>query len=388
MGNYNESFERRHLEPPEYKGNGLAKVIYGPAGPMYVYSPIRGAFNAGIYHADGQGWNMGLIARKLTEPAPDGVPDTGPLEQIDLDGNYCPKSREQIFYPMGRRYGGGNLRLEDIRIAGDKWGMTAVIPSPNGSDCAWTPYPAILRKGGAIDPEKLHIIKALGPGKNMTPLGLGGLYLVRPDFEQGGNSEVRRPNNHKLFVIEPSPKGANIKGVLDFSESEIEFAKDRGGSAGPPHWGPVRKGVRDGLMMFHGINISRTSTGGDFYTYGVGAAMIRVLSNGEVILTNVTRDPLLRVDDFNQSDGRQMAEQLHPELRSAEYLVGSAIVKKPNPITGIEQRMLFLPLSIGDTTIFPVEIPLDNLVRHLRAQAVCSANGSNKNNQGVIFKQN
>jgi hypothetical protein len=382
MGNYNESFERRHLESPENKGNGLAKVIYGPAGPMYVYPPIHGYFNAGVFR---DGKRIGLVARGVVGPAEDGEPDTGPLVHITLDANNRPTAFNTVFEPMRE---GGKLRLEDPRIAGDKWGVTAVIPSPYGSDGDWTPYPAFLRGGGAIYPDRLHIIKDLGPGKNMTPLGLGDLFFVRSNFDLGGVSEDRRPNSHKLYVIEPSPNGTNIKGVLDLSKSEIEFAKDQGGSAGPPHWGPVRNGVREGLTLFHGFIKSRTSTGSDFYTYGIGAAIIRVFANGEVILTNVIRDPLLRVDDFNQSDGSQMAEQLHPDLRLAEYLVGSAIVNKPNPISGIEQRMAVLFPSVGDTSTFPVEIPLDNLVRHLRAQAVCSANGSNKNNQGVIFKQN
>lgn len=270
----------------------------------------------------------------------------------------------------------GTTTLEDVRVATDRKGGRNAgftrVSSVSGAESPWMPYPAIISGDGRIpDLNGAHVFKELGPGKNITPsglddLGLKNLWFFRPDFEP--DTELQQPNNQKIYIIEPDRQCTKIVDVLDFSTLEIPWAGHRIGTAGPPHWRKTKEGDCEGIMMIHGMNKTDNGMGGDFYDYSLGAALIKRTKDGRVEITSVTRQPLLKASDFI-IDGVNMAEQLHPNLRSAIYLVGDALINKKNS-DGEEIKTLVLFVSVGDTSIIPVEVPLSNLVQNLRNQAI------------------
>jgi predicted GH43/DUF377 family glycosyl hydrolase len=96
--------------------------------------------------------------------------------------------------------------------------------------------------------------------------------------------------------------------------------------------------------------------GKEKYIYNIGRAkLIRKNNTFSVI---VAPEPILTPDDFLNSEGLPLVNELHPEFRRVVYSCGGIIKKHM-------QNSLSLYVNVGDRATFEVEFSLDELKKGL-----------------------
>jgi predicted GH43/DUF377 family glycosyl hydrolase len=297
-------------------------------------------FNLAVWQKPGED-SLSFIGREVIEPGETGEPDTGILKLFEVSKDGVLIQEKVIWKPI---YEGINLedpRALELPRENLTIGFTAVFRDKNGHPI---PFPAIVK----IDPvsswkEELPpflVINTFGPGKNLTPIDKD-TYLFRP-----GSTDYF----HKLLAF-------SLRSQIPEKLDDIEFPLDlpwaswRIGTTMPPIW----LTPNEALFIFHGISMQNID-GKELYIYSIGRAkLIRKNNKFKVI---VARKPILTPDDFLDTDGSPLVEELHPESKRVIYSCGGVIKKN-------DHEILSLYVNVGDRTTFEVELSLAELKKDL-----------------------
>jgi len=278
-----------------------------------------------------------FIGREVLQAGAVGEPDTGILKLFEVNKNGEVVQEKAIWKPV---YDG--INLEDPRaleLPNDDLiiGLTAVLRDKTGS---WVPFPAIVRIDDIHSWQKelppFLVIDTFGPGKNLTPMN-DGTYLFRPDAPG---------YHHKLLAFSLESQVPEKIGDIQFPV-DLPWAQWKIGTTMPPIW----ISNTEALILIHGITIE-TIDGKPKYIYSIGRAKLTRRENMYQVI--VAPEPILTPDNFLDSDGTPLVEELHPELRRVIYSCGG-IIKKGNT------KNLSLFVNVGDRTTFEVEFSLDEL---------------------------
>lgn len=118
---------------------------------------------------------------------------------------------------------------------------------------------------------------------------------------------------------------------------------------------PIWLTPNEALFIIHGISIENTN-GKDKYIYSIGRA--KLLRKNDVFEVIVAREPILTPDDFLDTTGTPLVEELHPESRRVVYSCGGVIKKN-------EPDILSVYVNVGDRVTFEVEFFLPDLKKDL-----------------------
>lgn len=300
----------------------------------------KARFNMAVWQKPGEE-ALYFIGREVTSPGEKGEPDTGILKlfKISLDGSLL---HERIIWkPI---YDG--INLEDPRaleLPGEDLiiGLTALLRDKKGNP---VPFPAIVKidsfNSWKEELPPFLVIDTFGPGKNLTPIDKS-TYLFRPESEG---------YYHKLLVFSLHSQIPEKLGDINFPRN-LQWASWRMGTAMPPIWITPN----EALFIIHGISLQNIN-GKEKYIYSIGRAkLIRKKNKFKVI---VAKEPILTPDDFLDSKGLPLVEELHPEIRRVVYSCGG-VIKKNTP------DILSLYVNVGDRTTFEVELSLPELKKDL-----------------------
>lgn len=306
-----------------------------------IFPNIRVArFNVAVWQKTGED-SLYFIGREVTTAGKKGEPDTGLLKLFEVSSSGKLIREKVIWKPL---YEGINLedpRALELPRENLIIGLTAVLRDKKGHPI---PFPAIVKIDSFSSWKKglppFLVIDTFGPGKNLTPISKH-TFLFRPDSTD---------YFHKLLVFSLHSQIPEKLGVIAFPK-DLPWASWRIGTTMPPIW----LTPHEALFIIHGISL-QTIKGKQKYIYSIGRAkLIRKDNKFKVI---VAPEPILTPDDFLDTDGTPLVEELHPELRRVVYSCGG-VIKKNAPGT------LSLYVNVGDRTTFEVELPLADLKKDL-----------------------
>jgi predicted GH43/DUF377 family glycosyl hydrolase len=292
-------------------------------------------YNLGVWkkpNAD----TLSFIGREVAKAGGIGEPDTGVLKLFEIDSLGKVVHERVIWKPL---YDGINLedpralQLPDENLI---IGLTCVLRDKFGKPVS---YPAIV-KIDSVDSWRQNlppflVIDSFGPGKNITPLDKN-IFLFRPESSD---------YFHKLIVF-------SLVSQVPKKLSEIVFPLNlpwalwRVGTAMPPIW----LDQNEALFIVHGIT-KQIIEGKEKYVYSIGRA--KLMRNGDEFTVKVAPDPILTPDDFLNSEGRPLIEELHPDLRRVVYSCGGIVDEKTGNLS--------LFVNVGDRATFEVEFSLAEL---------------------------
>lgn len=286
-----------------------------------------------------------LLGREVTTPGGHGEPDMGTLKLFQLD-KHGKLVKEKIIWKSSSN----GINLEDPRIITTieedlVIGLTAVLRDENGSP---VPYPALihLEEKAVINRTKAYppilLVDTFGPGKNFTPID-PTTFIFRPDPKE---------YFHTLFFFSFTSsvpeKIAEVKLPTD-----LHWATWRMGTGMQPIWITPN----EALFIIHGISL-QVIEGKEKYVYSIGRAKLTRTEKSFQI--TVAPEPIITPDDFLTHDGKQVVEELHPDLRRVVYNCGG-IIKKHDPET------LLLYVNVGDKTTYEVGLAMSDLKEGLFA---------------------
>lgn len=285
--------------------------------------------------------SLSFIGREVISAGADGEPDTGLLKLFEVSREGLIIHEKIIWKPL---YDGINLedpRALELLNENLIIGLTAVLRDKKGLP---VPFPAIVKIDSLSSWKQelppFLIIDTFGPGKNLTPVDKN-TYLFRPDSTE---------YYHKILVFSLHSQIPEKLGEIEFP-LDLPWAAWRIGTTMPPIW----LNPHEALFIIHGIS-KQIINGKEIYIYSIGRAkLIRKHNKFEVV---VAREPILVPDDFLDSKGKPLVDELHPDLRRVVYSCGG-IIKKASP------SKLSLYVNVGDRTTFEVEFPLDELKEDL-----------------------
>lgn len=307
----------------------------------HIFPGIQVArFNMAVWQKSGED-SLSFIGREVTNPGKTGEPDTGILKLFEVNKNGDLLQEKVIWKPI---YEGINLedpRALELPNENLIIGLTAVLRDKKGLPI---PFPAIVKIDSLSSWKKelppFLVIDTFGPGKNLTPIDKN-TYLFRPDSAN---------YFHKLLVFSLHSQIPEKLGDIEFP-LDLPWASWRIGTTMPPIW----LTPNEALFIIHGISVQNIN-GKDKYIYSIGRAkLVRKESTFGVV---VGQEPILTPDDFLNSDGLPLVEELHPELRRVVYSCGGVIKKNA-------QEILSLYVNVGDKTTFEVEFSIEELKKDL-----------------------
>lgn len=300
-----------------------------------IFPNIRVArYNLAAWQKDGKD-SLYFIGREVIEAGKEGEPDTGILKLFEVSKDGSIIQERVIWKPV---YDG--INLEDPRaleLPNEHLiiGLTAVFRDKSGQP---VPFPAIVKIDSLSSWKQelppFLVIGTFGPGKNLTPLD-NNTYLFRPDSAD---------YYHKIMVFSLHSQVPEKLGDIEFP-SDLSWATWRIGTAMPPVW----LVPDEALFIIHGISIQKID-GKEKYIYSIGRAKLIRKNNKFQVM--VAPKPILTPDDFLNSQGLPLVEELHPELRRVVYSTGG-IIKK--------QDTLSLYVNVGDRATYEVEFSLNEL---------------------------
>jgi len=282
-----------------------------------------------------------FIGREVEVPGEVGEPDNGILKLFEVNKDGFVVQERIIWKPI---YDG--INLEDPRVLkllnGNLIiGLTAVLRKKNGSAI---PFPAIVKIDSQIswvdELPPFLIIESFGPGKNLTPID-NTTYLFRPDAKE---------YYHNLLIFSLHSQVPKRLGNISFPK-DLPWANWKIGTTMPPLW----LTPNEALFIIHGISIQRID-GKDKYIYSIGRA--KLIKKDQTYNVIVAPEPILTPDDFLNSEGLPLVQELHPELKRVVYSCGG-IIKKD------KQDTLSLYVNVGDRKTFEVEFSLRELKKDL-----------------------
>ncbi len=297
-------------------------------------------YNLAVWQKNQDG-SLYFIGREVEHAGSIGEPDTGILKLFEVNKEGTIVQEKVIWKPL---YDGINLedpRALELPNENLIIGLTAVLRDKNGHP---VPFPAIVKidsfsSWGKTLPPFL-VIDTFGPGKNLTPID-NSTYLFRPE-----SLEYR----HKILVFSLHSQIPEKLGDIVFP-SNLPWATFKVGTTMPPVW----LTPNEALLIFHGILVEMVD-GKEKYIYSIGRAKLIRKNNSFNVL--IDPEPILSPDDFLNSNGTPLIEELHPELRRVVYSCGG-IIKKNSKDT------LSLYVNVGDKTTFEVEFSLSELKKGL-----------------------
>jgi len=297
-------------------------------------------FNMAVWQQPGKD-SVSFIGREVAEVSQSGEPDTGVLKLFEVDDTGFVTQEKVIWRPL---YEGVNLedpRALELPNENLIIGLTAVLRGKTGNPI---PFPAMVKIDSLLSWKEglppFLIIDTFGPGKNLTPLEKN-IYLFRPEADA---------YYHKLLVF--SLDGQIPEKVCDIEfPTNLTWASWRIGTTMPPIW----LTPNEALFIIHGISIQKIK-GAVTYVYSIGRA--KLTRSGTTFTVTVAPEAILTPDDFLDSEGKPLVEELHPGLRRVVYSCGG-IIKKETP------DMLSLYVNVGDRATFEVELSLDELKKGL-----------------------
>lgn len=276
--------------------------------------------------------NVVLVAREVSEPGQNMVPDIGKLVLFEIDENNKVVHERTIWKPVH-----GEFYLEDPRArVGEDGVITIGLTAVLRADSGFLPFPAVVTLpqnhtwDGQLPP--ITLIHSVGPGKNITPIRKD-LFLFRPEAEE---------YHHKLLIFNPFIFEKESSYDISFP-TDLEWARWRIGTTMPPVW------IDDdnALLVFHGINIENGK-----YIYGIGRARLYRDGDGK-FKVKVAKDPIITPEMFKR-DGKPMEVELHPELRRVVYACGGVVKRK-------EPDILTIYVNVADRATYEVKMRLDQL---------------------------
>lgn len=297
-------------------------------------------FNLGVWQKSKDD-SLCFIGREVIEAGNIGEPDTGILKLFEMGKDGSMIHERIIWKPI---YDG--INLEDpraLQLPNENLiiGLTCVLRDKKGKA---VPFPTIV-KIDYLDSWKENlppflVVDSFGPGKNTTPIDKN-VFLFRPESTD---------YNHKILVF--SLESQIPKKLCDIQfPTNLFWAMWRIGTTMPPIW----ISPEEALFIIHGITIQNID-GKEKYIYSIGRAKLTRRNNEFSVI--VAPEPILTPDDFLNSEGLPLVEELHPEQRRVVYSCGG-IIKKDN------QKSLSLYVNVGDRATFEVEFSLDELKKDL-----------------------
>lgn len=297
-------------------------------------------FNLAVWQTSKQE-SLFFIGREVIQAGEMGEPDNGILKLFEVSKVGKVIHEKTIWKPL---YDGINLedpRVLELPNENLIIGLTAVLRNKNGSP---VPFPAIVKINSVSSWKKelppFLIIDTFGPGKNLTPID-NNTFLFRPEALE---------YNHKILAFSLHSQVAEKLGDIEFP-ANLPWANWRVGTTMPPLW----LTPDEALFIIHGIS-KQNIEGSEKYIYSIGRAKL-IRKKNHFQLT-VAPDPILIPDNFLDSQGLPLVQELHPEIRRVIYSCGGIIKKDSNDI-------LSLYVNVGDRTTFEVEFYLDELKKGL-----------------------
>ncbi len=257
------------------------------------------------------------------------------LFEVAVDGSIV--QEKTIWRPV---YDG--INLEDPRVLKLPRknliiGLTAVLRNNRGYP---VPFPAIVKIDSLStwkhELPPFLIIDTFGPGKNLTPID-AYTYLFRPEKPE---------YNHKLLVFSLHSQVPEKLTDIDFPK-DIPWANWRIGTTTSPIW----LTPTEALFIIHGIS-KQNSMGKEKYVYSIGRA--KLTRKDQSYSVSIAPEPILTPDDFLDTNGLPLVEELHPDLRRVVYSCGG-VIKTQAP------EKLSLYVNVGDRATFEVIFSLSNL---------------------------
>src|SRR3989344_4477012 len=293
-------------------------------------------YNMGVWQKSKED-SLFFIGREVAKPGEIGEPDTGILKlfEIGRDGGII--HERVIWKPL---YDGINLedpRALQLQNENLIIGLTCVLRNKKGQAI---PFPAIVKidylNSWKQNLPPFLVVDTFGPGKNITPID-SKTFLFRPEPSE---------YNHKILVFSLSSQVPEKMTDIEFPRN-LPWAKWRIGTTMPPIW----LTPDEALFIIHGITIQHID-GVEKYIYSIGRAkLVRKKNNFKVI---VAPDPILTPDNFVNTEGLPLVQELHPESRRVVYSCGG-IIKRSN------QNSLSLYVNVGDRATFEVQFSLNEL---------------------------
>lgn len=288
-----------------------------------------------------QGTSLYFIGREVVHAGTIGEPDTGILKLFEVGVNGEIIQEKIIWKPL---YDGINLedpRALELPNENLIIGVTAVLRDKIGRP---VPFPAIVKIDSVnswnTELPPFLIIDTFGPGKNLTPID-NVTYLFRPETNQ---------YHHKLLVFSLHSQIPEKLCDIEFP-SDLPWASWKIGTTMPPIW----LSPNEALLIIHGMSMEMVN-GREKYTYSIGRAKLTRKQN--IFQIQVAPEPILTPDNFLNSDGMPMVEELHPELRRVVYSCGGIIKKNA-------KDTLSLYVNVGDRSTFEVGFSLEELKKDL-----------------------
>ncbi len=293
-------------------------------------------FNLAVWH-NSKNDSLCFVGREVAEAGKSGEPDNGILKLIEVDHDGVVMQEKVIWKPL---YDG--INLEDpraLQLTDENLiiGLTAVLRDKKGNPI---PFPALVKidsfNSWSKDLPPFLIIDSFGPGKNLTPIDTS-TFLFRPDAKD---------YFHRLLAFTLHSQVPEKLGDIYFP-TDLPWALWRIGTTMPPLW----LNPDEALFIIHGIT-KQVIDGVEKFVYSIGRA--KLIRNGNSFKVIVAEQPILTPDDFLDTNGNPLVEELHPELRRVLYSCGGVIKKRNN-------ALLSLYVNVGDRKTFEVEFSLEEL---------------------------
>lgn len=307
-----------------------------------VFSSMEAArYNLAVWRKPGEADSLSLVGREVAAPGQPGEPDIGTLKLFEINGGTVVNERV-IWKPVFE-----GISLEDPRALElpNKniiiIGLTAVLRDRKGHPI---PFPAIVKidsiSSWRQELPPFLVIETFGPGKNITPVD-ESTYIFRPDSKD---------YSHKLLVFSLHSQIPEKMDEIVFP-TDLPWADWKIGTTMPPIWITPDQA----LFIIHGISRKKID-GKKKYVYSIGRA--KLTRNGDKFEVTVAPEPIITPDDFLDSEGKPLVEELHPELRRVIYSCGGVIKNNAHDT-------LSLFVNVGDRTTFEVELPMEELKKDL-----------------------
>ncbi len=293
-------------------------------------------YNLAVWQHE-RGNSLYFIGREVAKPGMQGEPDTGVLKLFQVGARGAILQEKTIWKPI---YDG--INLEDPRVLKLPRknliiGLTAVLRNKFGLP---VPFPSIVKidslNSWKHELPPFLIIDTYGPGKNLTPIDTN-TFLFRPESPE---------YNHRLIVFSLHSQVPEKLAEIEFP-TDLPWASWRIGTTSSPFW----LTPTEALFIIHGISIQKIA-GKEKYVYSLGRAKLTRKKNSFSV--SVASEPILTPDDFLDSKGLPLVQELHPDLRRVVYSCGG-VIKKQDP------ERLSLYVNVGDRATFEVTFSLSNL---------------------------
>ena len=298
-------------------------------------------FNLAVWQTVGKD-SLYFIGREVTKVGEMGEPDTGILKLFEVSKDGALLREKTIWKPVFE-----GINLEDPRVLELSHenlviGLTALVRTKNEQH-EYIPFPAIIK----IDSQRLWkeelpaflMIDTFGAGKDVTPID-NNTYFFRPDSIE---------YYHKLLVFSLHNQTAQKLSELEFP-TDIQWASWRIGTAVPPIW----LTATEAIFIIHGIQLQMIN-GIQTYVYSIGKA--KLTRNKDKFTVTVGKDPIITPDDFLDSNGNPLVQELHVD-KKVVYSCGG-VIHEDNP------DVLSLYVNVGDRTTFEVELSISELKKDL-----------------------